>query len=189
MLYDPPFYNIYLNVSTSAPVTFLNTVPAPGTHPLPANPIGPNVRSSLAASIQKGVFDPREFAQTQVTPNFGPDKVHTWTLGLERELTKNAAIEARYVGNHAYNLFQTLDGKPKIDELKSDSPNLVPAGQTPCTTPLFTNAGAPFGGADPRGRLNCSEGVVRLRANSGYSNYQAAQVEFRANNLFKQLTI
>ncbi|HMC29431.1 MAG TPA: TonB-dependent receptor [Candidatus Angelobacter sp.] len=189
MLYDPPFYNIYLNISTSAPMTFLNTVPAPGTHPLPAVPIGPNVRSSLASSIQKGVFDPREFAQTHVTPNFGPDKVHTWTLGLERELTKNAAIEARYVGNHAYNLFQTLDGNPKIDDLKKDFPNLVPAGLTPCASPLFTNAGAPFGGADPRGRLDCTQGVVRTRANSGYSNYQAAQVEFRANNLFKQLTI
>jgi len=31
-------------------------------------------------------------------------------------------------------------------------------------------------------------GVVRSRANSGYSNYNAAQIEFRANNLFKQLT-
>jgi hypothetical protein len=187
MLYDPPFYNIYLNVSTSAPVTFLNTVPLPDTHPLPAVPTGPNVRNSLSSAIQKGVFDAREFAQTHITPNFGPDKVHTWTLGLERELTKNSAIEARYVGNHAYNLFQTLDGNPFIADLKADFPNLVPAGQTPCTTPLFTNSSGTFN--DPVGRLDCTQGVVRTRSNSGYSNYNAAQVEFRANNLFKQLTI
>jgi hypothetical protein len=193
MLYDPPFYNIYLNISTSAPLTFLNTVPSPSTHPLPANPLGPNVRAALAPSIQSGVFDPREFAQTHITPNFGPDKVHTWTLGLERELTKNAAIEARYVGNHAYNLFQTLDGNPFIADLKRDFPSLVPAGLTPCTSPLYTNPGAPIGiltgNFDPNGRTDCNQGVVRTRANSGYSNYQAAQVEFRANNLFKQLTI
>jgi hypothetical protein len=193
MLYDPPFYNIYLNISTSAPMTFLNTVPSPGTHPLPGNPTGPNVRASLASSIQTGVFDPREFAQTHVTPNFGPDKVHTWSFGFERELGKNAALEARYVGNHAYNLFQTLDGNPFIADLKRDFPNLVPAGLTPCTAPLYTNPNAPIGiltgASDPTGRTNCSEGVVRNRTNTGYSNYNAAQVEFRANNMFKQLTL
>jgi len=31
--------------------------------------------------------------------------------------------------------------------------------------------------------------VVRSRTNTGYSNYHALQTEFRANNLFKQLTI
>jgi hypothetical protein len=189
MLYDPPVYNIYLNVATSAPEVFLNTVPSPGSHPLPANPIGPNVRNSLASSIQTGVFDPREFAQTNVSPNFGPDKVHTWSFGFERELSKNSVIEARYVGNHAYNLFQTLDGNPKIDDLKRDFPNLVPAGLTPCTTPLFTNANAPFAGFDPTGRVDCNQGVIRGRTNTGSSNYNAVQTEFRANNLFKQLTI
>lgn len=190
-LYDPPFYNIYLNISTSTPMTFLNTVPSPSTHPLPAVPTGPNVRASLAPSIQTGVFDPREFAQTHVTPNFGPDKVHSWSLGIERELSKNSAIEARYVGNHAYNLFQTLDGNPKIDDLKRDFPNLVPANLTPCpaSSALFTNANAPFGGFDPVGRINCNEAVVRTRSNSGFSNYHSAQVEFRANNLFKQMTV
>jgi len=184
MLYDPPFYNIYLNVSTSAPEVFLQTFTGGSLagKPLPAVPTGPNVRSELAPSLQKGVFDPRTFAETFITPKFGPDKVHTWTLGLERELTKSAAIEARYVGNHAYGLFQTLDNNPFIADLKADFPNLVPASLTPCPA---SQAFAPVA----IGRVNCNEGVGRVRANSGYSNYQAAQVEFRANNLFKQLTI
>ncbi len=189
MLYDPPFYNIYLNISTSAPETFLNTVPKAGTHPLPAVPTGPNVRASLASAIQKGVFDPREFAQTHITPDFGPDKVQSWSFGFEREITKNSALEVRYVGNHAYNLFQTLDGNPYIADLKRDFPNLVPASLTPCTTPLYTNANVPFAGFDPTGRTDCNQGVVRTRSNTGFSNYHAAQVEFRANNLFKQLTL
>jgi hypothetical protein len=182
LLYDPPFYNIYLNVATSAPEVFLQTVPAPGTHPLPAVPTGPNVRASLASSLTPGVFDPRTFAQTNVTPDFGPDKVHTWTLGLERELTKNSAIEARYVGNHAVNLFQTLDGNPFIADLKADFPNLVPAGLTPCPASSAFNAVA-------IGRVDCNQGVIRTRSNTGFSNYNALQTEFRANNLFKQLTL
>jgi hypothetical protein len=69
----------------------------------------------------------------------------------------------------------------------------VPANLTPCTTPLYSNPNAPLGiltgATDPTGRIDCNQGVVRTRSNSGYSNYNAAQVEFRANNMFKQLTI
>jgi hypothetical protein len=182
MLYDPPFYNIYLNIATSAPEVFLQTIPSPGTHPLPAVMTGPNVRASLASSLTLGVFDPRTFAQTNIAPNFGPDKVHTWSFGFERELSKNAVVEARYVGNHATNLFQTQDQNPFIADLKADFPNLVPAGLTPCPAAQAFNPVA-------IGRVNCNQGVVRQRTNTGYSNYNALQTEFRANNLFKQLTI
>src|SRR5215472_5225778 len=182
MLYDPPFYNIYVNISSSAPEVFLQTVSNPGSHPMPAVPTGPNVRAALASTLQLGAFDPRTFSQTQLTPNFGPDKVQTWTLGFERELTKNAAFEARYVGNHGGNLFQTLDSNPFIRDLKTDFPNLVPAGLTPCPS---SQAFAPVA----VGRVDCNNGVARIRANSAFSNYNAAQLEFRANNLFKQLTV
>ena len=39
------------------------------------------------------------------------------------------------------------------------------------------------------GRLNCGFGVVRTRNNGGFSDYHGLQAEFRANNMFKQLTI
>ena len=39
------------------------------------------------------------------------------------------------------------------------------------------------------GRANCDLGVVRSRNNSGVSDYHGVQTEFRANNLFKQLTL
>jgi hypothetical protein len=39
------------------------------------------------------------------------------------------------------------------------------------------------------GRLACGLGVVRTRNNGAFSDYQGLQVEFRANNLFKQLTL
>ena len=196
LLYDPPFYNIYLNMATSAPEVFLQTfsgttaTPA-SAFPLPGIPTGPNIRAELAPAITPGVLDPRTQAETTVSPNFGPDKVHTWSLGIERELSKNSAVEARYVGNRAANLFQTIDGNPFIADLATSFPNLVPAGLTPCTTPQISSAPGVAPGPDSPdfGRANCGQGVVRERTNTGYSHYNALQTEFRANNLFKQLTI
>lgn len=184
MLYDPPFYNIYLNVATSAPEVFLQslTKAAAAAVPLPAVPTGPNVRAALAPALQLGVFDPRAFNQTEITPNFGPDKVQSWSLGFEREIGKKAALEARYAGNHGYDLFQTLNANPFIADLAANFPNLVPAGLTPCPA---TQAVVPTA----VGRANCNEGVLRQRTNTGFSNYNAAQIEFRSNDLFKQLTL
>jgi hypothetical protein len=193
LLYDPPFYNIFLNVSTASPFGFLQNV-TPLTFNPPALPTGPNVRSQLAASIATNTFDPRTQLQTIVDPNFGPDKVHSWSFGFERELTKNAVFEARYVGNHAVNLFQTVDANPFAGlnvagqhGLLQDFPNLIPnaSSLTPCAA---TQQTGPNAGSDV-GRVNCGTGIVRSRNNGGFSDYHALQTEFRATNLFKQLTL
>lgn len=186
MLYDPPFYNIYLNVSTSAPEVFLQsfTGSKAASKPIPTVPTGPNVRSSLAPFLTPGVFDPRTFAQTNIAPNFGPDKVEAWSFGFERELTKNSAFEARYAGNRAYDLFQSVNGNPLISQLAADFPAFT-KGLTPCAA---TTQSPPGNGTDV-GRVSCGEGVIRTRNNGGYSYYNGLQLEFRTNNLFKQLTM
>jgi hypothetical protein len=191
LLYDPPFYNIFLNVSTAAPFGFLQNV-SPLTFNPPALPTGPNVRAQLQASIAKNTFDPRTQLQTIVAPNFGPDKVHTWSFGFERELTKSLAWEARYAGNHAVDLFQTVDGNPFAGTptnhgLLQDFPNLIPnaSGISPC---LATQQVGPGAGTDV-GRVNCGTGIVRTRNNGGFSDYHALQTEVRATNLFKQLGV
>src|SRR5262249_29906355 len=77
---------------------------------------------------------------------------------------------------------QSVNANPFIADLKQDFPNLVPAGLTPC----------PSGQAivpQAVGRVNCNLGIQRLRNNGGYSYYNSLQTEFRANNLFKQLTV
>ncbi len=190
LLYDPPFYNIYLNMATSAPQVFLQTfagTTAAGL-PLPATPTGPNVRSELAGSITRGVLDPRTQAETSITPDFGPDRVHTWTLGIEREISKNSAVEVRYVGNRATNLFQSINGNPFVADLAASFPQFLPSGVTPCTTPQIAPA-TPGGVPPDLGREHCGQGVLRLRTNTGFSHYNAVQTEFRTNNLFKQLTM
>lgn len=184
LLYDPNFYNLYLNVASSAPATFLQTLTgaAAVANPLPSLPTGPNVRAQLSPSITLGVFDPRTLNQTMVSPNLRPDRVHTWSLGIEREITKNSAIEARYVGNHGTDLLQSVNGNPFIADLKQMFPNLVPTGLTPCPA---ANAQVP----QAIGRVNCNEGVVRSRNNGSSSDYNGLQLEFRAVNLFNQLTM
>jgi hypothetical protein len=194
LLYDPPFYNIYINMSSSAPEVFLQTFTgAPNLafpqFGLPANATGAAARAQLQSQLTLGTFDPNTFSQTNMTPNFGPDKVHAWSLGFERETSKNSAFEARYVGNRGLNLFQSVDGNPFIANLKTDFPNLVPANLTPCAVTGQFGPGAGTGSTSDIGRVNCGPGNLRIRNNGAYSDYHALQVEFRANNLFKQLTV
>lgn len=189
LLFDPPYYNIYLNVATSAPQVFLQSTTgatAAGI-PLLAVPTGPNVRNQLAPTLQKGIFDPQTFNQTTITPNFSPDQVSTWSFGLQREITKNSAFEVRYVGNHALHLFQSVDGNPFTADLLASFPQFVPPGTGSC--PATAQVG-PFGPSGPTdiGRAVCGPGVLRQRTNTGFSHYNAVQAEVRTNNLFNQLT-
>jgi hypothetical protein len=191
-VYDPPFYNVYLNIASSAPIVFLQTLSATstpiGTHNLLANPTGTNNRADLAAALVRGVFDPRTFNETSITPDFGPQKTHEWSLGIQREVVQGAVFEARYVGNHALNLFQSINGNPQISGLLAAFPSQVPAGLTPCTTP--TTILGPGQTTHPElGRVNCNLGVVRERTNSAYSDYNGVQLEFRSNQLWHQLTL
>jgi Carboxypeptidase regulatory-like domain len=184
MAYDPPYYNIYSNIAGSAPIvlndTLSNSVSA--MNPVPATPFGPQVRTALAPFLQTGVFDPRTFDNTTISPNFGPDKVYSWSFGIQQQVAKNAVVEVRYVGNAGRNLFQTIDANPYILGLANDYPNLVPAGDTPCPA---ANAAVP----NAVGTINCNQGVLLSRTNTAYSNYDALQTEIRLNRAWNQLTL
>jgi hypothetical protein len=78
MLYDPPFYNIFLNVSTASPYGFLQTITGAGLAglTLPATPTGPNVRASLSSSIATNTFDPRTQNETKCIPGASASNVN-----------------------------------------------------------------------------------------------------------------
>ncbi len=186
--YDPPYYNIYLNMASAAPQVLLQSLRrgTASVNPLPAVPLGPNVRSALASVLTPGIFDPRQFNSTNIVPNFGPDKVHQWSFGIQRELGAHAAVEASYVGNHGYDLFQSINGNPDISGYPAAN---LPSGVTPCANSFIPSNPVP-GRPDDTGRLNCNTAaVLRTRNNGGYSNYNGLQTEFRTNSLFKQLTM
>ena len=134
MAYDPPFYNIYSNIAESAPIVLNDTLSGnvAASNPVPLNPFGPQVRSAVGPFLQTGVFDPRTFDNTTISPTFGPDKIYSGSLGVQQQVAKNAVVEVRYVGNAARNLFQTIDANPYILGLVNLYPNLVPAGDRPC---------------------------------------------------------
>lgn len=180
--YDPPFYNIYLNVDESTPVTLTSVIVGPGVAPaLPSKFTGNDVRPVLLAALPPG-GDPRNFAQETLPHNFGPDRVHEWTLGVQREFSNRSALEIRYVGNHGTDLFQFVNGNPFVAKLQAEFPKLVPSGITPCPA---SQAFGPLA----IGRVNCTQGILGILQNSAISDYEGAQVQFRTQSLWNQLTL
>jgi hypothetical protein len=184
LAYDPPYYNIYSNIAESAPIVLNDTLSGSvaAENPIPLNPFGPQVRTALAPFLQTGVFDPRTFDNTTISPTFSPDKVYSWSLGVQQQVAKNSVFEVRYVGNAARNLFQTIDANPYILGLSNLYPSLLPTGYTPCPA---ADASVP----EAVGTVNCNQGVLLSRTNSAYSNYNALQTELRLNRVWNQLTL
>ena len=183
--YDPAAYITYAKAANDAPNVISTTLTGGGAEatPLPAVPTGGNVRTLLGPHLQTGIFDPRGFGQTTVSPDFGPDRVHQWSFGIQHEISHNAVLEVRYVGNHGTRLFQTIDGNPYILGLANTHPDLVPAGRKPCPA---SRAAIP----ELVGRVNCAGGALaQERTNNGYSDYNGLQIELRSTSLWQQLTL
>ena len=183
--YDPAAYITYAKSANDSPNVISTTLTGggAGANPLPAVPTGSNVRLLLGPHLQTGIFDPRAFGQTTVSPDFGPDRVHQWSFGIQQEISSNAVLEVRYVGNHGTRLFQSIDGNPYILGLTNTYPDLVPAGWKACRA---SQAALP----ELVGRVNCIGGaLVQERTNTGYSDYNGLQIEFRSTSLWHQLTL
>ncbi len=198
--YDPAFFNILLNVSTSAPMVFLNTITNGGglatpDFRLPANPTGDVVRSALGGFLQKNTFDPKFLGQTIVAPDFHLPYAQQWSLGIQRQINRNNVAEIRYVGNHGVGLFQTVNRNPQFDNLVNGFTSKG-FGRTSFTFPGFpqfalgntplTSAQCPKpptgvvgdNTAVCQGRL-LQRGLLRSRENSASSTYNSLQA--RAN--------
>jgi hypothetical protein len=185
LTYDPAFYNIFLGNATSAPVVLNQSFPTaavPNPPGITAAPFGPAIRAEYAPLLPLGQLDPRASPETITPSTLRPDEVHEWSFGIQREITNHAALEVRYVGNHGKDLFQTINVNPYVAGLASIFPNLVPAGETPCPV---ANAAV----SNAIGRVNCNAGIETETGNTGYSNYNGLQLEFRTTNLFNQLTM
>jgi hypothetical protein len=199
--YDPAFYNILLNVSTSAPIVFNNqlanlstTAPVFG---LPPNPTGDVVRTALGSALQRNTFDPRFFTQTTVNNDFHSPMAQQWSFSIERQIDRNNVAEIRYVGNHGSGLFQSINRNPLISPLVNGFsisgfgtfpafPNLVPSGVTmqSCTDDPSTptvNEGVCNGRILP-------QGLLRSRENTAVSDYNGLQARYNGR-IFNQLTL
>ena len=215
--YDPAFYNILLNVSTSAPTVFLNTInnntslTAP-LFRLPANPTGTAVRASLSSFLQRNTFDPRLLAQTQVGSDFHSPYSRQWSLGVQRQINRNNVAEVRYVGNKGIGLFQTVNRNPFFNGLFNGL-GTVPfctavddmgdcTAETNITFPNFrsllpsgvtpltcvNDTTTPDNEAACNGRLVAGRGLIRSRENTGESEYHGLQARYNGR-IANQLTL
>jgi Carboxypeptidase regulatory-like domain/TonB dependent receptor/TonB-dependent Receptor Plug Domain len=172
--YDPAFYNLFLNVATSAPSVNLATLgPVVGGQStgLPAGGVfGTQVIPFLQPLAPVG--NPGFANQTQVPSNFRNPYSEQWNFGLQRSFTSRIVGEVRYVGNHGVHEFQELNGNPALGPLiKAGFQNVIPAGLTPCAT-----SGTPGFQA---GNVNCNFSNVTQYANTASSSYSGLQSELR----------
>jgi len=177
--YDPEFYNMFLNVATSAPSVNSNTL-IPGA-PLPpgGNYQGAQILPFIQSTglISTAGINPGIRNHTTVAPNFHNPYSEQWNFGVQRSFTPRVVGEVRYVGNHSVGQFQSVNGNPALNALLGANAtgtsyaNLIPSGLTPCTTPGTPGVIA--------GYANCNFRRVVERGNFAWSKYNGLQTELR----------
>lgn len=173
--YDPQFYNMFLDVATTAPEVNFSTLGLVAGQPSTGLPstgfFGTQVIPYLEPLAPKG--NPGLASQAQVPQNFRNPYAEQWNVGIQRTIVNNKVVaEVRYVGNHAIAQFQQLNGNPALGPLiAAGFGNVIPPGLKPCSTP-----GAPGFSA---GYVNCNFTNVLSFDNSAWSKYNGLQSELR----------
>ncbi len=134
--HDYAYTNIALNIWSSFPfVAAFNLT---------------NVQGAFV-NLRTQTVEPRNFTRTVVTPDFQSPTYDSFSLELQRELSRDLVLRVGYVGSKGSGLFESIDGNPRR------------VGCTPAAArPWECNS-------DP------TVGTVRLRANSGNSIYHSMQ--------------
>jgi len=175
--YDPAYYNIFLNVATSAPVVNAGTIAgAACTAPclVTSGFLGKDVQAAHFSDIPLGV-NPGVRNNTQVDNGFHEPRTQEWSLGIQHEFSSKIVFETRYVGNHVTGNFQTINANPALNGLINNGfSSLIPAGITPCATP-----GTP---GFASGRVDCNFTNVRNRENEAFSRYNGWQTQLRVQS-------
>ncbi len=145
--------SVYLNPGQFTPGT-VTFDPTGGTFPVPPNTVPVNgfqlpMPEAALTFTRDGVF-------STVDPNIRNPYIENWTIGIQRKLGGNWAVEANYVGNHsvhmwaAYdlnevNIFQNVSGLDSfLQDFQNAQLNLTASGGTtfqgPNPTPILTQA-------------------------------------------------
>ena len=182
--YDSFFNNIASNASVSSP-----NLAAASTPSLVAagSPRGTADFSSRFPAVPAPISPLSP--QTLITPNLVNPYYQRWSLGIQRQLPFNLAMDLSYVGSSGTRLFINEDMNPLLV-----NPALrlnTPAGYPNCTpgtnvTAAQATAQFPAGTLCPlSGRYDNLQGGRTIRTNGGHSSYHSGQLEVRrrfANN-------
>ncbi len=148
---DYVFTNIALNIWSSFPfvaaISSLPTISAPNINTGTNATVIPNAFASLA----NPPFNPNTVNKTIVDENFHTPYYDSFSLEVQRELTRDLVMRVGYVGTKGNGLFESVDANP--------------------TVPGCTGANA----ANNFCRSIPLQGPTRLRTNSGQSIYHSMQ--------------
>ena len=170
---DPEFYELFINMATSAPVVDSGTFACDGVKAqcLP----GSGLTFSTVQAADDGFLptggDPRVYPTQTVPTNFRNPMGETYTLGFQYQVAPTALADVRYVGNHTFGQFQALNTNPDILDVQSAFPSYG-SGLTPCTDPTQPGYTRP----------NCSNAEVETYNNTAFSIYNALQTSLTLRN-------
>ena len=163
--HDSNFININLNIASAFPFVAAINLPAAGAF-------------AAIPTAQPAGLNPATFARTIVAEDFRAPVYDQFSLEMQRELTSDLVLKVGYVGTRGRDLFQTIDGNPR---LATNNISISDSRFTTIVTPERTAALAPGSPNNPCrvtviDATNCTRGVVRLRANGAESEYHSMQV-------------
>lgn len=165
--HDSNFININLNIASAAPfIASVTLAPAGAFAAIP--------------NTQVTGVNPLTLARTIVAEDFRSPVYDQFSLEAQRELTRDLVVRIGYVGTRGRDLFQTIDGNPRLPT------NRIFVGDsrfTAIASPERTAALAPGSPNNPCretifSTTNCTLGVRRVRANAAESDYHSMQLSF-----------
>lgn len=141
--YDLIFNNIVLNIFSSFPFTLVTNFPARAANGFT------NVQNIATGRVPAALpANPLQVTRTIVNPTYRAPLAEQFSFQIQRELARNWALTAGYVGTKGTALFMSLDGNPTV------------AGN---------NANGTI-------RVNPARGIIRERANASSSSYHSLQL-------------
>jgi hypothetical protein len=172
---SPAFYNIFLNSYGSAPVVLAATITGCNNTTKICLPGGGANYASVHALDDQYLptgGSPGSFNQTLVGSNFKQPVTQTYSLGIQKAVSRIGVVEVRYVGAHTSGDFQSVNANPAIGFAAGAFPSKF-AGVSYCTT----TTGLGYNGGN--GRLDCNNGNIRSRNNSAFEIYNGLQTSIK----------
>jgi len=107
---DYQFLNLALNVASSFPFVAATSLQGVST---PAGVLIPNASTRLPAAPNVPA-NPNLLTRTIVSEGFRAPLADQFSFEVQRQVTDNTVVRAGYVGTRGKDLFQTLDGNPRL---------------------------------------------------------------------------
>jgi hypothetical protein len=147
--HDYTFTNIALNIWSSFPFVAAATFPTVSLT-LPGETSAAAGTANAFTSLPNPSINPDTFARTVVSSDFHSPYYDSYSLEVQREVSKDMVVRVGYVGSKGTGLFETIDGNPRI-------PLCVATSTNNC-------------------RVDPTRATIRLRANAASSIYHSMQV-------------